>query len=116
MSHWPIVSIIHGLLTPLLAIIRRNLHSRTPTAGDDIRLNEYFTVGDDALSTKVQTTFALLQQTDPTISTLYRDNHLWETMSSDTTAADLEHRLHRHLRRQRAKTALEKLGNRRRRS
>jgi GTP-binding protein EngB required for normal cell division len=111
MSHWPIVSIIHGLLTPLLAIIRRNL-GRSANSGDEVRLNEYLSSSGESLSTKVQTTFALLQQTDPNISVLFRDNRLWESMSADHAAADLEQRLTDTSRRQR-ETAMERLGRRR---
>jgi hypothetical protein len=107
MSFWPIVSIFHGLLTPLLAMVRRNVGM----GSSDVNVNDYLTVEGESLPTMIQTTFAQLQQSNPAISTLYRDNKLWESIASESAAHDLQRRLNETLRRQR-EAAMERLGRR----
>ena len=98
MAHWPIVSIVHGLLSPLLMVIRRNLGA---SAGGDVNVDDYPGGEGSSLATMVQTTFAQLQQSNPTISALYAQNKLWESAASEFAAADLRRRLAETLARQR---------------
>jgi GTPase Era involved in 16S rRNA processing len=108
MSHWPIVNMIHGLLSPALAIVRRNIGM---SAGGEVNVDSYLAMEGSSLPTMVQTTFAQLQQSNPAISVLYRDNKLWESMASESAAADLQRRLRDTLERQR-EAALERIGRR----
>ena len=106
MSHWPIVNMVHGVLTPLLALIRRNIGVG---AGGEINVEDYLAADGQSLSTMVQTTFAQLQQSSPAIGALYRESKLWESIPSDSTAAQLRARLRDTLHRQR-KAAMERIG------
>ena len=108
MSHWPIVNIVHGLLSPLLAIVRRNI---AQSASGEMNVDDYLAQQNESLPTMVQTTFAQLQQSNPSISTLYRDNKLWESAQSESAAADLRWRLRETLLRQR-QAAMERIGQR----
>jgi hypothetical protein len=108
MSHWPIVNIVHGLLSPLLAIVRRNIGQ---SAGGEMNVEEYLALQGESLPTMVQTTFAQLQQSNPAISALYRDNKLWESAQSASAAADLQRRLRETLLGQR-QAAMERIGRR----
>ncbi|HEX3357215.1 MAG TPA: GTPase domain-containing protein, partial [Tepidisphaeraceae bacterium] len=109
MSHWPIVNILHGLLAPVLAIVRRNIGAGP---GNVTNVDDYLSMQGQSLATMVQTTFAQLQQANPTIGALYRENKLWESMPSESAAQDLRMRLNETLDRQR-EAAMQRIGRRR---
>jgi GTPase Era involved in 16S rRNA processing len=106
MKHWPIVNMLHGLLSPFFALVRRNIGI---SGGADVNIDEY--LANAKLATMVQTTFAQLQQSNPTLGTLYSDNKLWESIASESAAADLKRRLRDTLSRQR-EAATERIGRR----
>ncbi|MBC8105856.1 MAG: GTPase domain-containing protein [Anaerolineae bacterium] len=96
LSRWPIVNVIQTSLSPLMALIRKNL-SATPTPMD----SHAPTVGGRPLKTLVQTTFAQIRQTDPTIAELYGERKLWDDFPADMAANDLSHRINGAIARQR---------------
>ncbi len=109
MSHWPIVNILHGLLAPVLAVVRRNIGTGT---GNVANVDDYLAMQGQTLATMTQTTFAQLQQANPTIGALYPENKLWESMPSESAAQDLRLRLNETLEQQR-ETAMKRIGRRR---
>ncbi|HMB94743.1 MAG TPA: hypothetical protein VKK61_01755, partial [Tepidisphaeraceae bacterium] len=86
LSRWPIVNSIDTLLSPLLALVQKNL-SASPS--DKIDPDAYL---DGDISTLVQTSFAQLHQLHPQLGELYQDRKLWESMSADMASADLRRR------------------------
>jgi hypothetical protein len=97
LSHWPIVNAIDALLSPVLALVQKNLGA----AGSSSLDPDVFLVDSSNVSTSIQTTFAQLQQLHPHLSDIYRDAKPWESMNADLLAADLRRRFSGALQRQR---------------
>jgi hypothetical protein len=101
-ARWPIVNLIHTLLSPVFVLIRgatsRNAAPlQTPQGLVEIVLKETgYSVSD-----LVQTTFAQLRQSQPAFADLYAHNRLWEQMSADMAAAEFRRSLGATLQRQR---------------
>ena len=97
-ARWPLVNVLHTALSPLTALWRRNVGAApTPEALVAVSVD----LDGRTLSSSVQATFALLQQTSPAIGTLYRQHRLWEEQPADTAAAMLRRSLSESLERQR---------------
>ena len=97
-AHWPIVNILHPLLTAIARIFSRGNDSKThlltlPTPQTVIDEQLAKTIGDRPLSDAVQTTFALLQQRHPMLSDLYHDQKLWEATPAQLSADTLRRSL-----------------------
>jgi hypothetical protein len=90
-AHWPVVNLVHVVLTPVLAVVRRNVGAnRTASLPDaEALVDAHLRPGGMPVASLVQTTFAMLQQSNPQISELYQDHRLWEPMSADAAAAKL---------------------------
>ncbi|HSV12638.1 MAG TPA: hypothetical protein VLI90_00150 [Tepidisphaeraceae bacterium] len=90
-ARWPIVNLIQTVLTPVLAIVRRNVGAtRTASLPDAEALVEaHLQLRGKPLAALVGSTFAQLQQSNPSISELYRARKLWDAMTADATAAQL---------------------------
>jgi hypothetical protein len=86
-ARWPIVNMLHTLLSPLTSVWRRNVGA-APTP--QLLVASALTVDGRSLSDAVQATFALLQQTNPLIGNLYRQQKLWEQMPADSAASSLQ--------------------------
>jgi hypothetical protein len=106
-ARWPLVNVLHALLAPLTAFWRRNATLAAQPAAESL-VQLYLDAGDRPLPVRVQTTFALLHQSHPAVSTLYRHRRLWDDMAADEVSADLRATLASALERQRA-AALEQL-------
>jgi GTPase Era involved in 16S rRNA processing len=91
LGHWPIVNLVQVALTPVLAVVRRNLGAtRTASLPDaEALVDAHLQPGGTALATLVRGVFAQLQQTHPQISELYRQRKLWEDMSAENAAVQL---------------------------
>jgi hypothetical protein len=111
-ARWPIVNLIHTVLTPVLAIVRRNVGAtRTASLPDAEALVEaHLQLRGKPLSSLVGSTFAQLQQSNPAISELYRDRKLWEDMTADVIAAQLRETLTDTVARQRDAVRVRLLG------
>lgn len=84
-ARWPIVNAIDALLSPIMALVQKNLSaSKSSDADPDAYLQDA-----SRISTSVQTTFAQLQQLYPELSTIYRERKLWESMHADIAAIEL---------------------------
>ena len=97
-ARWPIVNVLHTLLSPLTSFWRRNVGT-APTV--ESLVDASLTIQGRPVSLQVQATFALLQQTHPLVSPLYRTQRLWESSVADATALELRGGLVAALRRQR---------------
>ena len=108
-ARWPVVNVIHTLLLPVTSIWRYNVG-----AGPSAEALVASTTDDASrsLSSSVQATFALLQQTHPAIGPLYRRAKLWDEMPADAATAELRQALVAGLEGQRA-AAVRKLARRR---
>ena len=101
-ARWPIVRLIHTLVSPLLVLLRgaraRNAAPlQTPEGLVEIVLKETgYSPGQ-----LVQTTFAQLRQSRPELASLYAHNKLWEQMPADLAAAELRRTLGATIQRQR---------------
>ena len=107
-ARWPLVNVLHTALSPLTAVWRRNVGTApTPEALVAASVD----LDGRTLSSSIQATFALLQQTNPAIGNLYRQQRLWEQRPADTAAAALRKSLTQSLTQQR-EAAVKKIARR----
>lgn len=110
-SHWPILNIVHPLFASVGQLFRRNAEEKarplTVPTGEALVDQQIAGlaeegIGGRTLAERVQTCFALLQQTHPSLSALYRDRKLWDAIPAAEAANDLRDRLVATVNRQRA--------------
>jgi hypothetical protein len=102
-ARWPLVSLVHLVLAPLFALMRTMVAKHAaPLQGPDALVDTYLRASDWNAATAVQSTFAQLRQSQPSLAELYRHRKLWEDMDADLAAADLSRRLAATVERQRA--------------
>jgi len=99
-ARWPIISIIDGLLAPLLVLVQKNLGAATVT-GAPLPIDSYLQHNDRPLAAMIQGTFAQLRQSHPLIADLYAHRRLWDDHASDMAAMELRQRIGATLQRQR---------------
>ena len=90
-SRWPIVNLVQTVLTPVLAVVRRNVGA-TRSAGlpdAEALVEAHLQPRGVPLATRVRGVFAQLQQSQPDISRLYANRKLWEDMQADAAATSL---------------------------
>jgi hypothetical protein len=90
-AHWPVVNLVHMVLTPMLAVVRKNVGAtRTATLPDaEALVDAHLRPGGVPVAVLVRNTFALLQQSSPQMSELYQQRRLWEDMPADAAAVRL---------------------------
>jgi hypothetical protein len=90
-AHWPVVNLVQMVMTPVLAVVRRNVGvTRSASLPDaEALVDAHLRPGGTPIATLIQTTFAMLQQSHPQVSDLYQHRRLWEAMSADTAAVHL---------------------------
>jgi GTPase Era involved in 16S rRNA processing len=112
-SRWPMVNLVHLVLTPVLAVVRRNVGVTRSAALPDAEglVDAHLRPGGVPVAVLIRNTFALLQQSNPRISELYAQRRLWEDMPADTAAVALRTRLTDTIDRQR-QAVRKKLGGR----
>ena len=103
-SRWPLVNLVHVVLTPVLVVVRRNVGVTRVAALPDAEaiVDAHLRPGGVPVSTLVQTTFAQLQQMHPAVSDLYGGRRLWEDMPADAASVGLRTALADAVARQRA--------------
>src|SRR5205814_4700871 len=107
-SRWPIVNVIHPLLSPLTAMWRANVAGAV--APEKI-IQQHLADQGRSLSSMLQTTFALLQQTHADVAEMFGEKKLWEDLRADAAAAELTANLASAMQRQR-EIAIERIANR----
>ncbi len=102
-ARWPLVNLVHTALTPILAVVRRNVGvTRSSSLPDAEALVDAHLRPDGVpLASLVRSCFAQLQQSHSQMSALYPHRRLWEDMSADAAAVQLRNRLTEAVRRQR---------------
>lgn len=98
-ARWPIVNVLHTLLLPVTSIWRRNVGA-APTPG--ALVDAYASIQGRPIAPAVTTTFALLQQSHPSVGELYRHRRLWDESPAELAAYELRETLTDVLARQRA--------------
>jgi hypothetical protein len=86
-----VVNLVHLVLTPVLAVVRKNVGAtRSATLPDaEALVDAHLRPGGIPVAVLVRNTFALLQQSSPQMSELYQHRRLWEDMASDAAAVRL---------------------------
>ena len=111
MSRWPVMNILHPLFAGVGVFFRRNTEAKarpltmpTGEAMVDEQLADLTHKGSAgrSLAERVQTTFALLQQTHPALSNLYRSQKLWEAVPATEAVSALRDELVTTIKRQRS--------------
>jgi GTPase Era involved in 16S rRNA processing len=90
-NRWPIVNLVHVVLTPVLAVVRRNVGATRSILLPDAEalVEAHLQIGGSPMATAVRGAFAQLQQLQPQMSELYRHRKLWEDMPADSAAVQL---------------------------
>jgi hypothetical protein len=90
-AHWPVVNLVHVVMTPVLAVVRRNVGATRSALLPDAEalVDAHLRPGGVPVASLLRTSFAMLQQANPQISQLYQNRRLWEDMAADTAAATL---------------------------
>jgi len=103
MKRWPLVSIVHTVLAPVVGVWRRRLaiSQQQGLTGPEALVGLYLREGGRELSLAVQTTFAHLQQSTPAIGELYRQRKLWESVWAEASVGELQRSLAAVVQRQR---------------
>jgi hypothetical protein len=115
-ARWPLVNLVHTLLSPLLSVWRSNTGAAGLAGGPGgamSTVDAYLNACDPSggLPRLVQTTFAQLRQSQPAVAPLYRHNRLWEDMPAEIAAGELRRTLAAGVERQRD-VAIERLAGR----
>jgi hypothetical protein len=115
-ARWPLVNLVHTLLSPLLAVWRSNVAPAGAGLGAgaaEATVETYLNGCDPAggVARLVQTTFAQLRQSQPLVAQLYRHNRLWEDMPAELAAGELRRTLAASVERQR-EVAIQRLAGR----
>ena len=87
MARWPLVNLVHTLLSPLLGAYRVSAAPGAITAS--AMVNSHLHDASRSISSAIQATFASLHQSHPMVAELYRDRKLWEQMSADAAEHEL---------------------------
>ena len=119
-AKWPIVNLLHILLSPLISIARRRLPlaqqfalqspetmvnaylQSMPTSRAEVAETSAPLAGRSTAAT-IQSTFAFLHQSFPGIARLYTHWKLWESMPAQLAESDLRRRLSTTVERQRSR-------------
>jgi hypothetical protein len=106
-ARWPLVNILHAIFAAIGAFFRRNAEAAprplSSRSGEALVDQQFIALASPAaggpgtsgrsLGELVQTTFALLQQSHPALSELYKHRKLWESVPATTAAGELREAL-----------------------
>jgi hypothetical protein len=109
-SRWPVVNLIHVLLSPLLLVIRRNVQA-APAANSATAGALDLARDPERLAAVIKSTFAHLHHAHPSLSSLYHHRRLWEDAPADLAAQSLQRKVADTLQHQRT-TILARVANR----
>lgn len=100
---WPLVGLVHTLLSPLLAVWRSNIGAtRAAFRGPDALVEAYVDQGGRRVAGLLQSAFAQVRSSSQAMAELYAQNHLWEDMPADLATGQLRDRMTRAVERQHA--------------
>jgi hypothetical protein len=110
-SRWPIVNVLHALLSPLRFVLRENAAAGSFFGGEEGLIEAHLKIGGGSIATPVQSAFAQLNQSDPAVAGLYAGKKFWEPMEASMAEGRLRQSLVETVRAQRG-VALRKLSGR----
>lgn len=100
-ARWPIVNLLHSLLSPLRMLIRENAAAGSFFAGPQALVDAHLKIPAGPVATLIQSAFGQLYQSDPAIAGLYSHKKLWEPMESQMAQTRLRRKLTETVQRQR---------------
>jgi hypothetical protein len=92
-ARWPIVNVLHAVLSPLRFVIRENAAAGSFFGGEEALVDAHLKIGGGSVATPIQTAFAQLNQSDPAIAGLYQNRKLWEAMEAQAAESRLRQTL-----------------------
>jgi len=92
---WPLVGIVHLLVTPLMSLVRMNASPslRASVGGTDALVAAHLPRDLQSLPETLQSSFAHLHQSHTELSALYGSEKLWETRPAEMAVATLQMQL-----------------------
>jgi len=100
-ARWPIVNVLHALLSPLRMLIRENAAAGSFFGGEEALVDSHLKIAGGSIATPLQSAFAQLYQSDPAVASLYAVKKLWEPMEAAMAETRLRQSLIETVRRQR---------------
>ncbi|MDP9174811.1 MAG: hypothetical protein M3O30_13240 [Planctomycetota bacterium] len=85
-ARWPIVCVLHALISPLRLLVRENAAPGSFFGGASALVDSHLSNLKTPVARLLQSTFAQLHQSSPAIAALYERRKLWE--ASDAAAAE----------------------------
>ncbi len=99
---WPIVGWIDAALSPIVALVRRNL---TPASSEAAALEQHLADTGQSTAKNLRAAFAQLHGAYPAVAEVYARRRLWEAPESEAATSALRRRLDAALRLQREHVA-----------
>lgn len=101
-AHWPMVNLVHALLSPLFLLIRSaTARNAGPPLSADALVDSSLRQSGEPLAGVLQNSFAQLRRSYPDLADLYGQRKLWEQMPAELAIGELSNRLAQAIRRQR---------------
>jgi hypothetical protein len=88
-ARWPIVNLLHSLLSPLRILIRENAAAGSFFGGAEALVDAHIKVNSGSVANLVQSAFGQLYQTDPAVAGLYAHRKPWEPREAEMAEARL---------------------------
>ena len=88
-ARWPIINVLHALISPLRLLVRENAAPGAFFGGADALVDGHLAAMKISVARLLQTTFAQMQQTNPAIAPLYERRKLWEASEAAAGEARL---------------------------
>jgi hypothetical protein len=88
-ARWPIVNLLHSLLSPVRILIRENAAAGSFFGGAEALVDAHIKTGGATVAGRVQSAFGQLNQTDPALAELYTQRRLWEPRDAEMAEASL---------------------------
>ncbi len=100
-ARWPIVNLLHSLLSPLRILIRENAAAGSFFGGAEALVDAHIKTPGGSVANLVQSAFGQLYQTDPAVAALYTQRKLWEPREAEMAESRLRQELIETIQRQR---------------
>jgi hypothetical protein len=109
MARWPLVNLVHTLLSPLLGLYRASAAPGAMTSASLVEI--HLRQANPPIADAIQATFATLHRSNPLVGDLYQTRKLWEEIPSEAATTQLSHALSAAVSQQRT-AALDRLARR----
>ncbi|HEY1921251.1 MAG TPA: hypothetical protein VGG44_00680 [Tepidisphaeraceae bacterium] len=88
-ARWPLVNLVHSLMSPVRILIRENAAAGSFFGGAEALVDAHIKIAGGSVTSRVQSAFGQLNQTDPAVAGLYAQRKLWEPREAETAEARL---------------------------